>query len=98
MSRLFESIINLKLTKNKSASELNRILDTANEAIQEFPVEHWDRFLVYLVVRKLDEDTQEGWKISLKTRDDFPNYADLTGYLDKAFSLCSKLSLNVSKF
>jgi len=63
-SKHFDSIINLEAVKRRSASELNRVLDTANEAIQGFrdlsyPVQYWDRFLLHLVVQKIDKDTRE---------------------------------------
>lgn len=96
----FESIIGLEPLKRWSAAELNRVLDTWNEAIQgfrdlDFPVDQWGRFLVYLVVRKLDRDTREDWEISLENSENAPTYHELTCYLEKRLQSLERLNQTV---
>lgn len=82
-----QALLHLPLVKYKSASGLKKLLDTAEREIKGLtslrcPVEHFDIWLVHLIVEKLDSDTRESWEISQENKTEFPKYKDLLAFLE----------------
>ncbi|KAH0814770.1 hypothetical protein GEV33_008021 [Tenebrio molitor] len=66
-----DKLFSLKRIENRSAKELNDLLNTTSEAALDSPVDQWDQLLVHLLVQKLDIRTREDWEFSLGTNTDF---------------------------
>ena len=83
-----DTLIHLKPASRKNVDEMNRLLDSADEAIQglkdlDCPVEQWDNFIVHCLVCKLDADTRETWEISQENEAGFPTYTNFNKFLEK---------------
>ena len=94
--RLFshlENFIGCPIIQKRSASEINRILDVADETMQGLkdlhcPVDQYDVWFVHIIVKKLDSKTQESWNIHNEEMETMPNYKDLVKFLqNRAHSL-----------
>ena len=64
LSSHLENLINVAPVKRKCVQEINRLIDTAEEALQglrdlDCPVEEWDSFIIHCVARKLNAETRE---------------------------------------
>jgi len=49
-------------------------------AALEQPIQHWDAWLVTVVLRKLDQSTNQDWQLR-RTNTDLSTYAELEGFL-----------------
>lgn len=94
--RLFshlENFMNCPSLRRRSASEMNRILDTANETVQGLrdlncPFEHYDVWFIHIIVKKLDLQTQESSNIHNEEKEGMPKFKDLITFLqNRAHSL-----------
>jgi hypothetical protein len=94
-----DKLFSLKRIENRSAKELNDLLNTTSEAVNalralDSPVDQWDQLLVHLLVQKLDIRTREDWEFSLGTNTDFPSYEQLAQYL----SACARAQESIEGY
>ncbi|XP_071057593.1 uncharacterized protein [Onthophagus taurus] len=79
-------LFSARAMKNESSSELKRLVGEVKEAIGALevlkcPVQHWDYFLVFLIIRKLDMDVMKEWEKSIGDHRDPSTYEELENFL-----------------
>lgn len=81
-----DKISNLKPLKTKSAKGLRTLLTTLSEAIAALralgcAVHHWNPLLLHQLVRLLDPDTCEAWKVKLGSTTTYPTFLQFEEFL-----------------
>ena len=82
-----EALINLPQVGSESAEELSRLVDRTEEAVKGLnslgcPIEHYNNWFVYLVVKKLDRNTRRDWTIHEERVEGFSTYENLLSFLE----------------
>ncbi|XP_071055130.1 uncharacterized protein [Onthophagus taurus] len=98
VARLF----NTKNIKNESASELSRLIAEIEEALAALEslgcdIKHWDPLLVYLVVKKLDQDSIKDWEKSVGDHRNPSKYSELLEFLSSRVLTLEAIEKNFSK-
>ncbi|XP_076299352.1 uncharacterized protein LOC143218193 [Lasioglossum baleicum] len=86
VSTHLETLYDLAHVRSDSADQLRSLRDKANKARKalinlERPVDHWDDVLVFLVTKKLDDESRKAWELELGHRTDCPTFCELDEFL-----------------
>lgn len=76
----------LKSMITESLSQLKVLLNCTNDAIgilksRNRPVDHWDDWLMYIIVQRLDPQTRQDWENFLGATTNSPNFEMLKLFL-----------------
>lgn len=101
MTAQLDRLTNLKPLKTKSAQGLRALLTTISEAMSAIralgcAVQHWDPFLLHLLVRLLDPETREAWEVKLGSSMIYPTYAQFEEFLVARTRAMENLNLHTS--
>lgn len=88
-------LCNLTSIVNPTAETIRTLIDTVSSNISTLkslqqPVEHYDRFIVFLVTSSLDQDSRQYWENSLKS-DTLPTWSELHAFLEQRFRVLESL-------
>lgn len=86
ISTHLDRLVNLKPLKPKSAQGLSTFLSTITETLGALRalgcrVEFWDTLLLHLLVRILDSESREAWKVKLGSSTSPPTFAQFEDFL-----------------
>ncbi|XP_076278431.1 uncharacterized protein LOC143208168 [Lasioglossum baleicum] len=86
VSTHLETLYDLPHVRSDSSDQLRSLRDKANKARKalinlERPVDHWDDVLVFLVTKKLDDESRKAWELELGNRTNCPTFCELDEFL-----------------
>lgn len=81
-----DTLFSLKTVTRKCAKSLEQVRSTVANTIEALTAlggspKDWDYFLVYLISKKLDSETQEAWELSIGASTEPPTYSSLDEFL-----------------
>ncbi|XP_033228908.1 uncharacterized protein LOC117180520 [Belonocnema kinseyi] len=81
-----QAIATIPNVSNNSVVELRVLRDSTNEAFTclknlNRPTQHWDDFMVFWIVRKLDMSSLKEWEMHLGSETDYPTFKKLDDFL-----------------
>lgn len=97
----FDKLFNMKPIKTNSSHNLSTLRTTVTESLSSLralgcPIKYWDSFLVYHLVRLLDNETREAWELKLGSSTDFPTFAIFEEFLNNRSLAQESLALQNS--
>ncbi|XP_017489296.1 PREDICTED: uncharacterized protein LOC108377541 [Rhagoletis zephyria] len=80
-------IMNLPKVDAETASQLRVLCDGVTAALRALQhlgrsVSHWDDWLVFIIVNKLDVATRKAWELSLSSSDEVPTFEQIKKFLE----------------
>lgn len=86
ISAQLEKLLGIKPIKAKSAKELNSLLTTVTESLGALralgcQTTSWDPLLIHLLIRLLDTETREAWKVTLGPSTVYPTLKQFEEFL-----------------
>ncbi|XP_036347096.1 uncharacterized protein LOC118756438, partial [Rhagoletis pomonella] len=80
-------ITNLQPIRRESAANLRSLIDSVTASLRALeqlgrPVAHWDDWLIYTVVHKLDSASVRAWELSISSNNTLPTFDDLRIFIE----------------
>ncbi|XP_037929297.1 uncharacterized protein LOC119663766 [Teleopsis dalmanni] len=87
LNAYLKQIVNLTTVSDGLPNSLRLLCDTITSAVRALeqlgrPVQHWDDWLVFTLLQKLDTKTRSAWELSTTSLEQIPKFEELVSFLE----------------